>query len=45
MVFVVAIVLYLVGFVAHIVFGITGAVRASRGEHYRYPFILRLVKG
>ena len=36
--------LYGLAFVAHIVFGIMGAVKASRGEAYRYPVSLRLIK-
>jgi uncharacterized Tic20 family protein len=29
---------------AVLVFGIMGAVAANRGEYYRYPFNLRLIK-
>ncbi|MEA2664365.1 MAG: uncharacterized protein QOI11_1309 [Candidatus Eremiobacteraeota bacterium] len=29
---------------ASVVLGVVGAVRANRGEGYRYPFILRLVR-
>ena len=30
--------------IAAIVFGIMGGLAANRGERYRYPFALRLVK-
>lgn len=36
--------LYPVLWVVSLVFGIMGAMAASRGEGYRYPFALRLVK-
>lgn len=31
-------------FIAWLVFTLTAAIKASEGEHYRYPFSLRLVK-
>jgi uncharacterized protein len=31
-------------FVVWLVFTLIGAIKASEGEHYRYPFSLRLVK-
>ena len=30
--------------IASFAWGITGAVRVSRGEQYRYPFCIRLIK-
>lgn len=35
----------LVTSVLAIVFGVRGAIRANRGEHYRYPICIRFIKG
>jgi uncharacterized Tic20 family protein len=37
-------ILWLVPLVAQIVFSILGGVAASKGENYRYPFNIRMVK-
>lgn len=35
---------YAAMFIVLLIFGIQGAMKANKGEHYRYPFSLRLIK-
>jgi len=40
----IGVILYFVVLVASIVFGVKAAIAANKGEDFRYPFALRLIK-
>ncbi len=42
--FVIGLLLLPIVLIVAVVFSVVGAVKANEGEHYRYPFALRLIK-
>jgi uncharacterized Tic20 family protein len=37
-------VLWAITFILALIFGIQGAMKSNKGEHYHYPFALRIIK-